>query len=553
MINVIGFFSDVLSLWMSIYFMDYKLWGFICGTSLLAMAIMRNTRLWQYFILPAVLSLLIAVPLLVWLPEMSYAVTGNAVKLPVEHLFWLMAGIFGPPLFFVFLPDVGSKLGGRTDIRTVARSLPGDLQQTYDPSRFFDDLKGVFLGLNEAKKPIYIPIREWQKSHVQVMGTTGCGKGVVAGVLLTQAILQGEAAIVIDPKSDEFLPWVLAKAAKDAGVAFVNLDFLGKRAQWSPFAGKNAQEIEELLTAGLNIVDTGSDADFYRVEDRRVARKFALFCSQRSMPIQQQFMEFYSANPELIESAKKLYADLEELVSSSVVQTAAGVDLHSMLQAGAVIYVRGSTRNPRVLKLQKIFLLACMQTIESRDRDEARHVVLFLDEFKYSLSRPAIEALGAIRDKRAHVVIAHQSLGDLKDCSADLSPEAVVGGVVENCAIKIAYQVRDPATADWLSRMSGTMLFNDESKSALPIEHLGGEKRGARTLRKAERPFVDVNQLLMLPSRTAVCFGIGRARFIYTSPVQIDKSTIQIGSSGDESVQVSPTHQSLAGSLLDVG
>lgn len=553
MITVMDFFSDVLSFWLSIYFMDYKLWGFICGTSLLAMAIMRNTRLWQYFILPAALSLLIAVPLLVWLPEMSYAVTGSAVKLPVEHLFWLMAGIFGPPLFFVFLPDVGSKLGGRTDIRTVARSLPGGLQQAYDPSRFFDDRKGVFLGLNEAKKPIYIPIRDWQKSHVQVMGTTGCGKGVVAGVLLTQAILQGEAAIVIDPKSDEFLPWVLAKAAKDAGVAFVSLDFLGKRAQWSPFAGKNAQEIEELLTAGLSMGDTGTDADFYRVEDRRVARKFALFCSQRSMPLQQQFMEFYSVNPDLIEAAKKFYADLEELVSSPVVQTSAGVDLHSMLQAGAVIYVRGSTRNPRVLKLQKIFLLACMQAIESRDRDEARHVVLFLDEFKYSLSRPAIEALGAIRDKRAHVVVAHQSLGDLKDCSADLTPEAVVGGVVENCAIKIAYKVRDPATADWLSRMSGTILFNDESKSVLPIEHLGGEKKGPRTLRKAERPFVDVNQLLMLPNRTAVCFGIGRAQFIYTSPMQIDKTTIQIGFSGDEPAQFNLTHQSLAGSLLDVG
>lgn len=543
---------ELLRTWFDFYMANYRWWGALCGYSLLAMAILRNTRYWQYFIWLALLPLLISVPLLLWLPEMSYALAGKAMRLPVEHIYWLAAGIFGLPLSFVFLPDLGSKLGGRTDIRTVARSLPGGLQQAYDPSRFFDDRKGVFLGLNDAKRPVYIPVHEWQKSHVQIMGTTGCGKGVVAGVLLTQAIRMGEAAVVLDPKSDEFLPWVLAKAASDAGVPFIALDFLGKQAQWSPFLGKSVQEIEELLTAGLGMGDTGSDADFYRVEDRRVARQFALFCSQRSAPIQQQFTNFYTAHPELIEAAKKLYADLEELVSSPVVQTADGLDLHAMLQIGAVIYVRGSTRNPRVLKLQKIFLLACMQAIESRDRDTARHTVLFLDEFKYSLSRPAIEALGAIRDKRAHVMVAHQSLGDLKDSSADLTPEAVIGGVVENCAIKIAYQVRDPVTADWLSRMSGTMVFTDESKSFISAGHLGGEKRAHRTLRQAERPFVDVNQLLMLPNRTAVCFGVGRARLIYTSPVQIDKASIQIDSNEDDPARTSPGPQSLAGSLLDV-
>ncbi|MDP1539499.1 MAG: type IV secretory system conjugative DNA transfer family protein [Moraxellaceae bacterium] len=543
---------SLLQAWIDLYLVNYKMWGAICGVSLMLMAFLRNTDYWAYFAVPALLSFTISVPLFILLPEMTLALSGRAVSFPTNHLYWLIGGIFMPLMVFVLFSNVGSRRQGRTDIRSVTETLPGGLQQDYDPTRYFNSGKGMFLGLNASKKPIYIPIADWRKSHCQVLGTTGCGKGVVAGVLLAQAVQQGEAAIVIDPKADEFLPWVMASAAKEADVPFIYLDFLGKRAQWNPFLGKDAQEIEELLTAGLSMGDSGSDADFYRVEDRRVARKFATFCSQRSAPIQQQFVEFFAANSGLIDVAKKFYADLEELVSSPVVQASEGLDLSAMLQVGAVIYVRGSTRNPRILKLQKIFLLACMQAIEVRNRETARHVVMFLDEFKYVLSRPAIEALGAIRDKRAHVVVAHQSLGDLKDCGDDLTPEAVIGGVVENCAIKIAYKVRDPATADWLSRLSGTMLYTEESKSFTCTGHMGGEKVAQRTLRQAERPLVDINQLLALPNRTAVCYGVGRARFIYTSPIKINKDANQIDVGGEELSQINPDPQSLAGSLLNV-
>lgn len=100
---------------------------------------------------------------------------------------------------------------------------------------------------------------------------------------------------------------------------------------------------------------------------------------------------------------------------------AVGVDLADLIQRGAVVYVRGSMRNPRILKLQRIFLLSVIQHIESRPREDARHACIFMDEFKYLISRPALEALGAIRDKRAHVIIAHQSLGDLRDCPSTLT------------------------------------------------------------------------------------------------------------------------------------
>lgn len=133
--------------------------------------------------------------------------------------------------------------------------------------------------------------------------------------------------------------------------------------------------------------------------------------------------------------------------------------------------------------------------------------------------------MGAIRDKRAHVIIAHQSLGDLKDCPADLAPDSVVASVNENCTIKLAYAVKDPDTADWLARMSGVILVDDEIRQVKANAGLTEIRNGERTLRQAERNLIDTNMLQALPERCAVLFGAGLAKFFFTSPILVIKST----------------------------
>ncbi|RRB31379.1 TraM recognition domain-containing protein, partial [Escherichia coli] len=106
-------------------------------------------------------------------------------------------------------------------------------------------------------------------------------------------------------------------------------------------------------------------------------------------------------------------------------------------------------------------------------------------ELKYHLSKPALEGLGAARDKGVHIIMAHQSIADLKDCPADLNGDAVVGAVVENAKFKLVYKLQDPDTADWVARMSGTILVDDESRKArtdgVLIETIDNE----RTIRQA--------------------------------------------------------------------
>lgn len=84
-------------------------------------------------------------------------------------------------------------------------------------------------------------------------------------------------------------------------------------------------------------------------------------------------------------------------------------------------------KNQEIISAQRMILTHLIQIAETMDRisRKPRPVTIFLDELKYHLSRPALEGLGAARDKGVHIIMAHQSIKDLYDCPADLDGEAV--------------------------------------------------------------------------------------------------------------------------------
>ena len=407
----------------------------------------------------------------------------------------------------------------RTDIRTVHEFLP-QAQEPYDPTEFFVGQDQLFLGLSASGKPVHIQQDLWRKSHVDIVGMTGSGKGILAGVLLSQATNQGEAVIVVDPKHDEYAPRVMERAARMAAVPWYELDMGADKPQWNPLFGKSADEIEELLVASFGLSERGSDSDFYRVGDRAAARACAQMYDGESLPV---LLASIRREKEF-QKATKFIADMEEISSVPAVRTEHGLDLTQAIAEGAIIYVRGATRHPRVLKLQKMFVLSIIQHCERREREGARHVCLFLDELRYLITPPVLEALAAIRDKNVHLVVAHQTINDLRNVSADIDPEQVISSVTENCGLKFTYRVNDPDTALWLARMSGSILTDEETRSLETDVLLTEREREIRNLRQAERYLVDTNMLQSLPPRCAVSYGNGLADFIFTSPVPINGS-----------------------------
>ena len=232
--------------------------------------------------------------------------------------------------------------------------------------------------------------------------------------------------------------------------------------------------------------------------------------------------------------AEKFAGRLRELAETpSINAISGGVDLARVIGQGGCVYFVGSMRNDIIKTVQRFLLVRLIQLAERRDRIAGglRPVCIVLDEVKYHLSRPALEGLGAARDKGVHLVLAHQSLGDLRDCSKDLNPDAVVDAVVENCRIKICYRVMNPATAEWLAAMSGAIQVDDETRKIEKNIAQAETVMGERAIRQAERYYIDVNMLLNLPPSVSVVYGDGLPKFVSIRPLKVGKTpeAVKIG------------------------
>ncbi|EHD22141.1 mobilization protein [Brenneria sp. EniD312] len=416
----------------------------------------------------------------------------------------------------------------RTDVRTVKSLLPETLH--YNPLDYIDLNKGIFIGMNRDKHPMYLPLKDWQKQHADIIGTTGAGKGVATGILLYQSILAGEGIFVMDPKDDEWAPHLYRKACEDAGKPFALIDLRKTQYQLNLIEDITPDELEELFVAGFSLAEKGQESDFYRIDDRKAARMAAQFVSRHpSSTIRDIYNGEYVQG--IAENIKAFFGKIEELALLNAINAPTGFSLQSVFNEGGCCYVIGSMRNSKIITAQRMLLVRLYQLAERRDRvkETPRPIAIFLDELKYHLSKPALEGLGAARDKGVHIIMAHQSVADLKDCPADLKGDAVVGAVVENAKFKLVYRVMDPDTAEWVARMSGTILVDDEVRKAKTDAMLTETIDGERTIRQAERFFIDSNMILNLPDFVSFIFTtrtLPSASLI--SPIKVRKRRLKI-------------------------
>lgn len=417
----------------------------------------------------------------------------------------------------------------RTDVRTVNSLLPETLH--YDPLDYIDLNKGIFTGINRENEPMYLPLKDWQKQHADIIGTTGAGKGVATGILLYQSILAGEGVFVMDPKDDEWAPHLYRKACEDAGKPFALIDLRKQQYQLNLIEDITPDELEELFVAGFSLAEKGQESDFYRIDDRKAARIAAQFVSDNpSTTIRDVYNGDYVQS--IAEKIKAFFGKIEELALLNAINAPTGFSLNEIFDEGGCCYVIGSMRNSKIITSQRMLLVRLYQLAERRDRvtNVPRPIAIYLSELKYHLSRPALEGLGAARDKGVHIIMDHQSIADLKDCPADLKGDAVVGAVVENAKFKLVYRVMDPDTAEWVARMSGTILVDDELRKAKTDNMLTETIDSERTIRQAERFFIDSNMILNLPDFVSFIFTtktLPSASLI--SPIKIRKRQLKIG------------------------
>lgn len=463
-------------------------------------------------------------PVFTWSISLAFTVAGFIVHI-------LLRRLISPELDKAkrsLVKKTSMERDARTDVRKVKSLLPETAE--YDPMDYIDLDKGIFIGLSKERIPQYIPLKEWQTQHADIIGTTGAGKGVASGILLYQSILADEGVFVLDPKNDEWAPHLYKKACIDAGKPFVLIDLNKSEYQLNLIDGISSEHLEELFVAGFSLAEKGEAADFYRIDDRKAARTAAQFVNKNpGVTIRDIYNGDYVQG--IGETIKAFHGKTEELAMLNSINAPGGFSLKEIFDKGGCCYIIGSMRNSKIITAQRMILVRLFQLAELRDRvaGDVRPIAIFKDEVKYHLSKPALEGLGAARDKGVHIIMAHQSVADLRDCPADLNGDAVVGAVVENCKFKLVYKLQDPDTAEWVARMSGTILVDDESRKVTTTSVLTEKIDNERTIRQAESYYIDSNMLQNLPKFVSYIFSANALAFpSLISPLKVKKQPLEI-------------------------
>lgn len=418
-------------------------------------------------------------------------------------------------LYLIFLPilwlwhrttRLAPSYDGLSDIR---KSFSETERPPYNPRRYFNFKKGIFVGLDDRRKPVYIPWEDYRTTHTQAIGTTGAGKGVMTAMMLIQCALNGERVIIFDPKDDKHAPSVIALAAKQSALPFHLLDLRPETPpQVNPFRSATYAQIKELLITTFELADTGIMSDFYRLLDRRAARD--VIRRAGSNPTIRRMLEVADESPFITEKDGVAFREkLTELTELEALDTDEGPDLAELLSTPGFLYIIGSIRSVESLQCQKLLLLRILQIIEKRPDELADHlpIALMLDEFKYILSPPALQALGTVRDKNCHLTLAHQSIGDLDECKG-LDTAAVRGAVLDNTGIKFIYRAAATSTAEWASGLSGTIVANARRTD---IQQSAFDAANAQ-YSEVQRALFTTNDFFAMPKLVAMLFGVGVAR-----------------------------------------
>ena len=415
-----------------------------------------------------------------------------------------------------------------TDIRDMQRNIgdEADIDISMEFSRAIANDE-MFLGVGVDGEAITIDRTTWKSSHVQIMGPPGTGKGIQAGVTLTQSLKYGDAVYVFDPKNDEWAPSVFSAACQRAGVPFQYIDLNEPVAQINPLLNSTSEDVAEMLYAGLELSRTGSESDFYRLDDRKAARLAADFVKTDPVTLLEiANLAKSSSEGGLMTGAKAFFAAMDEIGELPCVQTHEGVDLAGPLNTGGCIYIVGSMRNDPIVILQKMLFVRIVQIVEGT-RNRKRHCSIFLDEFKYLLSSTAVNALGSIRDKGCNILLAHQSLGDFANCGVNLGETTVRTTVLDTTPIKWLYRPADQASASWISDQTGRILAETQSVDTVRNLELSESHLDTRSVREVERNLYDINTVMSLPKGCAVCIGSGIAKLAKATAIKVDKIDVQ--------------------------
>lgn len=352
--------------------------------------------------------------------------------------------------------------------------LGDSCQKTFDPKKYIDPVKGIFIGLSNYGDPIFRPLQMIQKNHIAFIGESGCGKTMAATSILAQCAKHfDECSIIFDPKNDKYMLNTLHNYHDDSSKFHV-LDLSPDAPpQINPFHGASAADVEMMLISALQLFNSGnSGVDFYRAEDRDAARLSADIIHNKKTC----FPEFLSiaGSIKAISSKHAFWRDCQQLGFIPALQAHSGLSIADTIKPGNILYVIGNTSQPRVQAAIRLILQRVIQIAEKRDQQYCKSIGIFIDEIRYVLSEVMLTSLSTIRDKNVHLLIAFQDVGNLLEATC-VNPKAVESIIMTNTSIKFVYRISHAQTLSTLEKISGCIYTKNIAIPRIPaglISHL---------------------------------------------------------------------------------
>ncbi|RQR22953.1 conjugal transfer protein TraC, partial [Burkholderia sp. Bp9143] len=435
-----------------------------------------------------------------------------------------------------------------TDKLVDAREEVATLKaKAFQPEKYFVDGK-VFYGLDENNEPIYFDLQEFFTTHHAILGPTSYGKGIVLQSIFKQCIRFGMGVVYVDPKGDDWLPYLLQNEAKAAGRRFVYLDLNpGGKGVWHPFLGGDFRQRRTRIVRAFNLESHGTDADVYKAKERALLDD-ALENTDGTIKSLLAYVKDHGSSGD-----RDLSTLRDSLREWSRVETFAqtvkrkGHSIEQCLMNNAVVYVRGDLADPVVKAATKAYISELTAEIKRLNRTRPAHVTVGIDELKFLACAEINDALATIRQNRCNLLLAAQSIANLEaPDDKRLDGKALAREFEVNTPIKFVYRAADERTAEWAEKLSAGQWLNVVQRETTKTNAHGGEQwEGHRMVGKQEAPIISQSTLLHLPARIAIVYMPGRiASKLYTSPTQIsrDFASWEAGAAGaEQAAEAAPT------------
>ena len=420
-----------------------------------------------------------------------------------------------------------------TDIRVEQGTLAS---KQFDPRKLYKP--GYFLvGLSKSETPIYITEQRFLESNLKIIGPTQSGKGVTQGVLLDQSIKKGLGAWFIDLKPDDFIYDIMYQACEEAGrPPPIVVDLNGKgTGSYHPFVGGSIRERYSRLYECFGLLDGGTDADHYKINERKALNSIrdtwdgTLAGLQKALHPKADNMD----NLENMDSSwiydnttrTRGYLSEWRTMRGLNPEAGRGLGVKRSLEAGAVVYIRGSMTDSIVQKATTSLIMELIQTVLEYGPLE-KHTFVAVDELRFLINEMIPKGLASVLSKNMNMSVAYQTVMDLKSLDdKNLNGEAIRQQVEVNTPITICHRAQDFETAEWAANLSGTQVKTVSRMEEVNVNKMGGEEwADKRTLNTVEENLLSTNTMLQLPKMVGAFFQPNEiAEIVYTCWIPVEE------------------------------